>query len=254
MQITYDKTFSRHLGRDMEFKRYGHSGKPMIVFPTSGGRFYEFEDFGMIDAMAHLIDAGLIQVFTPDSVDAESWDNQSLEPEERALRHNQYDLYIVEELVPLIRQWTSWQGPLLAHGSSMGAFHALNFYLRHPDVFNGAIALSGLYDARFFVGEHFGYNVYINSPIDYLKDLSDSWYLEHYRKGDLILCCGQGDFEAESLRDTRKVADLLREKNIPAWVDIWGYEVAHDWPWWRYQLVYFLEILLEYQGILHTPN
>ncbi len=250
MQISYHKIYSHNLGRDMEFKSYGHSGKPMIVFPSSGGRFYEFEDFGMIGAIAHLIEAGLVRVFTPDSIDHESWDNHWIAPEDRAARHNQYDLFIVDELVPAIRTMTGWQEGFIAHGSSMGAFHTLNFYLRHPDVFDAGIALSGIYDGRFFVGEHFGFNVYVNSPVDYLRDLNDAHYLDRYRQGDLIICVGQGNFESESLRDTRMVADLLRAKNIPAWVDIWGYDIHHDWPFWRQQLPYFLEKLLEYQGRL----
>lgn len=250
MQISYQKIYSRNLNRDIEFKSYGHAGKPMIVFPSSGGRFYEFEDFKMIDAIAHLIDRGLVRVFTPDSVDSESWYNYGLPSEERAKRHNQYDLFIVDELVPLIKEQTGWYGGFIAHGSSMGAFHALNIYLRHPDVFDATIALSGIYDARFFVGEDFGYNVYINSPVDYLKNIDDPYYLDRYRNGDIIVCVGQGAFEVESIRDTRLIGDIFREKNIPAWVDFWGYEVAHDWPWWRVQIVYFLERLLEYRGMV----
>lgn len=250
MQISYQKIYSRNLNRDIEFKSYGHAGKPMIVFPSSGGRFYEFEDFKMIDAIAHLIDRGLVRVFTPDSIDSESWYNYGLPSEERAKRHNQYDLFIVDELVPLIKEQTGWYGGFISHGCSMGAFHALNIYLRHPDVFDATIALSGIYDARFFVGEDFGYNVYINSPVDYLKNIDDSYYLDRYRNGDIIVCVGQGAFEAESIRDTRLIGDIFREKNIPAWVDFWGYEVAHDWPWWRVQIVYFLERLLEYRGMV----
>lgn len=250
MQITYQKIYSHRLGRDIEFKSYGHSGKPMIVFPSSGGRFYEYEDFKMIDAIAHLIDGGFIRVYTPDSVDGESWYNHGISPDERGARHNQYDQFIIEELVPHIRYETGWSGGMLSHGCSMGAFHALNFYLRHPDVFDGTLALSGLYDARFFVGEHFGYNVYVNSPTDYMKNMNDPYYLDRYRQGDIILVVGQGDFEEEALRDTRIMADLFREKGIPAWVDIWGYEVAHDWVWWRQMVVYFLERLLEYRGAI----
>lgn len=241
MQTSYQTYYSHHLGREIEFKSYGHAGKPMIVFPSSGGRFYEYEDFKMIDAIAPLIEAGRIRVYTPDSVDAESWYNFSASAEDRANRHNQYDRFIVDELVPHIRYETGWQGGMLTHGCSMGAYHALNFYLRHPNIFDGTLALSGLYDARFFVGDHFGYNVYINSPTDYMNNMDDPWYLEHYRHGDIVLCVGQGDFEAESIRDTHLMADLFRQKGIDAWVDFWGYEVAHDWPWWRQQAPYFLD-------------
>ncbi len=241
MQIEYKKFYSSNLGREMEFKVYGHSGKPMIVFPSSGGRFYEYEDFKMIDACSYFINEGLIRVYSPDSIDNETWLNKSSHPSDIANHHQAYDNYIVQELVPFIQTHNNYYGKMIATGCSMGAYHSANFYFRHPDVFDTVIALSGIYNARFFVGENLGdFNVYINSPIDYLKNLNDQYYLDAYKHGNIIICTGQGAYEEESIRDTKALEQILREKNVPAWIDYWGYDADHDWPWWRIQMPYFL--------------
>jgi len=241
MQVDYHQFYSSRLGRYMEFKSYGHAGKPMIVFPSSGGRFYEYEDFKMIEAIAPFIENGLIRVYTPDSIDAETWLSKFGWPGDRARHHNAYDAYIIEELVPFIRHHANWKGGMIATGCSMGGYHSVNFYFRHPDVFDTVIALSGIYDARFFVGENIGdYDVYINSPVDYLKNMQDTHYLEAYRRGNIIICTGLGLWEEDTIRDTRAMEEILKAKSIPAWIDYWGYDVDHDWPWWRVQMPHFL--------------
>lgn len=246
MKREYFHFTSAALQRDMAFLAYGHSGKPLLVFPSSGGRFYEYEDFQMIEAIRPLIEEGRLRVYTPDSIDAESWLHPWADPRERVRRHEAYERYVMEELLPFIRFHSGHTGGIMVTGCSMGGYHSANFYFRHPDAFDSLIALSGIYDARFFVGEsmHFG-EVYFHSPVDYLKNLSDPFYLEHYRRGRIILCTGQGAWEEDSLRDTRAMEAILREKNIPAWVDYWGEDVHHDWPWWRRQMVYFLHRLKE---------
>ena len=35
-------------------------------------------------------------------------------------------------------------------------------------------------------------------------------------------------------------ASLLAEKGIPHDLDMWGFDSAHDWPWWRKQLAHHL--------------
>ena len=244
---TMVRTFhSVKLDRDIPFKRYGHAGKPMIVFPTADGRFHEFEDFGMIEACRPFIENGVIRVYAIDSIDRETWLNVQADPVERARIHNAYDACIVDELVPAIKRQEPWSEGFLTAGCDMGAFHAANFFFKHPDVFDTLIALSGYYDTRAFVGDRLGeFDIYVNSPIDYLKHLSDPWYLERYRTNSIVLCTGQGEQEARSIRDTRQLESILRDKGIPAWVDYWGYDVNHDWSWWRLQIAYFLGTLIE---------
>lgn len=243
MNIEYFKFWSDSLGQDVEIKTYGQAGKPVLVFPCQGGRFYEFEDFHMLDAVGWLIEAGRYRFYTVDSLDNQSWVNFSIHPADRALRHAAYDRYLSAEAAPFIRQHSGWQGGLAAYGSSMGAYHAANLYLRHPEQFDLAISLSGLYQLSLFIGDYCDETVYMHTPLYYLPDLADPWYLERYQQGRIVLCCGQGAWEEPMLSDTRALGKILADKGIPHWLDIWGYDVNHDWPWWRKMLPYFLEKL-----------
>jgi len=244
MNIEYHEFYSEKLNRNMPFKTYGHAGKPIIVFPSSGGRFYEYEDFGMIEACQRFIEAGYVRFYTVDSVDSESWLNKGAWPGDMARRHNAFDSYIIDEFIPFVRDHSGWQGPMVTTGCSMGAYHSTNFYFRHPDVFDTLIALSGIYDARFFVGENTSdTDVYLNSPVDYLRNIENEEYLHLYRNGNIIICTGLGKWEEDTIRDTRAMEEILKSKDIPAWIDYWGKDVDHDWPWWRVQMPYFLKEL-----------
>ncbi len=239
MKKEYHRWFSPSLGKDMELNVYGHAGKPIIVFPSSGGTYFEFEDFGMVGAVESFINEGRIMLFTVGSVDKESWMNESVSCAERAHRHNAYDAYIIHEVVPFVHN-ISGRADLGCTGCSLGGYHAMNFYLRHPDVFNTVIALSGCYQLTYFVGDYCDENVYFNSPLLYLPNCNDSWFIDRYRQGQIIACTGQGAWEDEMKHDTAILARIFHEKNIPAWCDFWGEDVNHDWPWWRKQLPYFL--------------
>lgn len=128
-------------------------------------------------------------------------------------------------------------------GCSMGAFHAVNFFLKHPNVFAGSVALSGLYRLdrpEFGLSASDLGGVYHNSPLTYLPGLHDPWYLDRYRQGTLIVCVGLGAWEEDCLADTRNLETCLRDKSVPARIDYWGADVNHDWPWWYRQMNYFL--------------
>ncbi len=240
MNIEYRRAFSRHLGQDMELKMYGHAGKPVIVFPCQGGRFFEYEDFGMVEACRPFIEKGAITLFTVDSVDHQSWLNEALSPADRARRHNDYDRYIVEEVAPFARAMRPEASGFLATGCSMGAYHSANFFFRHPNVFDAVVALSGLYALNLFLGDYMDENVYFHVPLAYLPNLSDPWYLDRYRRNQIVLCVGQGAWEEPMIRDTRALGKTLAALGVPAWIDFWGHDVCHDWPWWRRQIPYFL--------------
>ncbi len=230
--------WSGELGREMHFNVYGHAGKPVIVFPSSGGNQNEYANFGMI------------KFYTPDSYDSQSWLATWKSGHDMAQAHDAYDRYIVNELVPLIRHESQWNEAMVATGCSMGAYHTINFALRHPDLFNIAIALSGVYDARFFTNEFHGDPaVYFNSPIDYLWNQHDSWFLDHYRQNHYIVAVGQGAWEEQHVADTRRLEEAFNGKSILGWFDYWGHDMAHDWPLWRQQMPYFLG-KLEEQGII----
>ena len=229
----------------MEFKVYGHAGKPVLVFPAQGGRFFEYEDFGMIAAVSWFIEQGHFQSYTVDSVDKQSWANWDAHPAHRARRHEDYDHYITQEMVPFIRSRAGAETMLLATGCSMGGYHSANFFFRHPDLFDSVVSLSGLFQLNLFVGDYMDDLVYFNAPLAYLPNLDDPWFLERYRSSKIVICAGQGAWEERMLVDIHGLREILNEKKIPAWIDLWGFDVAHDWPWWRKQMPYFLSKLLE---------
>lgn len=244
MHTEFLQHYSGQLNREMPLNRYGHAGLPVVVFPSSGGTHNEYFDFGMIEACADFIEAGKVQFFTLASVDSDSWLCDWKAGHDRALMHTSYEHYVIQEAVPFIKHLTQWEGPFMTTGCSMGAYHALNFYLQHPDVFSHVIALSGVYDARFFVGDYGSDElIYRNSPSDYIWNQNDGWFIDHYRQGKIIVCTGLGAWEHDGLPSFYSLKEAFEQKNIPAWFDEWGHDVAHDWPWWRQQMPYFLEHL-----------
>ncbi len=234
---------SPRLGQSMHVNVYGDRGQPVLIFPSQEGRYCEYEDFGMVEACRPFIEAGSLHLVCVDSVDGQSWVHPSLPASLKARRHLDYESYILQEVVPWIRARVGPDATLLASGCSMGAYHAANFYFRHPDVFDSVIALSGIYDLSLFIGDAMDAEIYLQTPLAYLPSLRDPWYLERYRRGRIVLCVGQGDWEEPMLPQTRRMADILKDLDVPAWIDVWGHDVAHDWPWWRLQMPYFLEQL-----------
>ncbi len=233
---------SQALDHEMWLKVYGHDGRPVVAFPSQDGRYWDWEGWGMVDAVGGLIEAGRLRLIAVDSIDGQSWTNTGTPPGDRALRHEAYDRYLTTELMPFVttltgadRAWTT--------GASMGAFHAVNVAFRHPDLFDGLVAMSGLYRLRHFIGDYVDDTVYFNSPLHYLPGLDDPWYLSRLRQAKLAIVVGQGAWEEEMLEDTRELEAILRAKEIPAIVDYWGHDVDHDWPWWRVMLPHYLERL-----------
>jgi len=244
MHIEEHSWHSAALGRDMALKVYGHWGAPFIVFPCSRGRYFDYEGLGMIAAIAPFIDGGRIKLFCVDSIDSDSWYDFAVPPERRNARHEDYDRYVTTEVVPFVRAHCRQPDVRpMTNGCSMGAYHALNFFFKHPDLFQGTIALSGLYRLdrpEFGLGGNDLPAVYFNSPLTYLANLADARMLDQYARRTIVVCAGQGAWDEEALADTRHLEAICREKGIPAWIDIWGQDVNHDWPWWYKQMNYFL--------------
>jgi esterase/lipase superfamily enzyme len=235
--------YSRAIGRDMELLLYGHAGQPILAFPSQDGRFWDWEGFGMIDAVADLLEAGRVTIATIDSIDGESWTNEQLQPTDRARRHEAYERYVLDEVVPMLCGATS-RDTVWASGVSMGAFHAANLFFRRPDVIDGLIAISGVYQTRLFVGDAEGDEIYFNSPLAYLPGLDDPWYLERYRRSRIAFVAGQGSWEDEAIADTRGLEEVLVGKGIDATFDYWGHDVEHHWRWWGPMLRHHLGQML----------
>ena len=244
MQIEYIREYSPILDREVEFKRYGYSGKPVLVFPSQDGDCNQYESFGMIDVLSDFIEQGRIQVFCVGSVDLESWSDLNGNPRYRIEMQEKWFEHICYEMVPRI-QYISWRSDIIVTGCSMGGAHAGILFFRRPDLFDTLISLSGEFDARMFFGNYMDDLVYNNSVVDFLRDMPwDHPYLDLYRQKNIIICIGQGAWEGELLPSNRELDRILCEKQVPAWFDYWGFDVAHGWPWWRIQIRYFMEHIL----------
>ena len=236
MRRQYHKWFSPRLGRDMELLVFGHGGLPAVVFPTSQGRFYEFEDRGMVGSITNKIDAGEVQLFCVDSVDAESWYNRNVPPRWRIARHVQYDEYIIHEVVPLVKQ-LNWSPKVAAIGCSFGGFHAVTMALRHPDVFTAFLSMSGAFDMDSFLDGYYDQDVYFNQPTHFLQQMSDPWFLDRYRHNTYILATGEHD---QCWDQNERLARIFRDKGLPIRLDVWGDNARHDWPWWQRMMQTYL--------------
>lgn len=242
MYTEYHSWHSPVIGHEMRLKLYGHYGRPLLVFPCAGGSVNEFEDFGMLDVVKDQVEAGKVKIFCIDSLDNESFLKKDGNMGDNVFRHEAYNSYVINEVVPFIRNSCKSDVKIALTGNSMGAYHSVNFLLRHPDIFDACIALGGVYTLKRIVGDYWDNNVYYNSPLDYLPGLTDNCFLDHIRKTKIIICTGQGPWEYPE--DTKKIKEIFEQKNIPAWVDLWGFDVDHDWPWWKIMMRYFLPHIL----------
>ncbi|HKE66753.1 MAG TPA: alpha/beta hydrolase-fold protein [Micromonosporaceae bacterium] len=222
-----------------EVIRYGHWGRPVLVFPSEQGHAGDFASNGMIDAVQPLVDDGRVKFYCVGSYDAESWSASDLPLEERARQHGRYEAWVLDQVVPWIVEDCGGEAEIATLGASMGAFHALNFALRRADLFPRALCLSGNYDPTSWRGwGERGDALYFNNPIwyvDHLHGVNLDWLRERV---SVLLVCGQGQWEdtTGALESTRRMAKMLTEKGISCELDLWGTDTPHDWPSWRAQL------------------
>ena len=244
MKIEYRKHYSHHLGRDMEYKVYGHAGKPVMFIPCQAGRFWDFESFKMIDYWAKWIEAGQCIVYSVDTIDNEAWAAKGGDCRWRIQNHENWFNYICNEMVPIIKA-ENWNQGIMTFGASMGAMHAANLYYRRPDLFDSCFAISGLYDNKEFFGDYCDDLVYNNCPVFYLPNMpEDHFYMDMYRNQKSIVVIGQGAWEEALLPSTRQLDTICRQKGIPTRFEYWGFDVNHDWPWWHKMVPTYLPWLL----------
>lgn len=249
METYYDRLYSPAMGREMEIKRYGHAGRPVLFIPCQDGRFYDFENFHMTDVWSPWLESGQAMVFSIDTADRESWSDKGGNPYDRIRRYEQWISYITQDVVPYIRETANylngWEGfpGIIVFGCSLGATHAVNLFYRFPDLFDGLLALSGIYTADYGFDGYMDEVVYRNSPVDYLAGMpADHPYIERYNRNRGIIVVGQGPWEVPET--TFRLRDILAAKGIHTWVDIWGFDCAHDWDWWYRQVAYHVPHLL----------
>jgi esterase/lipase superfamily enzyme len=201
---------------------FGHWGRSVLVFPSQQRTRYEWEEHGMVGAIAELVDAGRVKLYCVDSWDSATWSDEWLSREERARRHESYERWVMEHV----------EGEdVIAAGVSLGAYHAANIALRHPNRFPLALCFSGIYDISGLGWGERGDAVYFNNPVDYAADLGGS-------DASLLLVAGRGMWEdtTGALEQTLRFAELLAARGVRHELDVWGEEAPHDWPAWRAQL------------------
>ncbi len=224
MQREYAREYSHALGRDMELLHFGSGGRTLLVFPTSMGRFYQWEDFGLVSAISVWIESGAIQLVCVDSVDGESWYAKDRPPAERVERHLQYERYLLDEVLSRIHD-----APV-ACGTSFGALHAVLLAARHPGRIGGFIGLSGAYNTASWLDGFNSDDTYYTNLLSFLPGLTDEAYLGPLRAmNPKVIATGAED---ANVADSVKVGELFRAKGVDVWLDIWA-GWAHDWPYWK---------------------
>lgn len=213
---------------------FGDRGLPLILFPTSMGTYYENKDRGMIDAAGWFIDNGIVKIYCPDSIDAESWYNKDVGPAIRAYNHTCYDNLILNEIAEKAVQETGVRRVAVA-GCSFGGYHAANFAFRHPGRVSHLFSMSGAFDIRTRTAGYFDDNVYFNNPVDYLPDDNDP----HLWEMGIVLGTAENDI---CRVQNEQLSKLLTGKGIPHWLDIRP-DAIHDWPVWREMLPHYLSLM-----------
>ncbi|GAC1351867.1 MAG: esterase family protein [Polyangiales bacterium] len=232
---------SPHLDLEMPIVRYGRWGRALLLFPTAQADYLENERFYLIKALEPHVFAGKIQIWSIDSINQHAWMNKSVPVSESARRQNLYSLYVEEEVVPHIRRCLSNPSARIGtSGASFGAFYAANSFFRRPDLFDTLVAMSGFYDlAPDYLHGYRDDNVYYNNPMWFLRGLHHHETLATLRHHSQIhILTGRGAHEAPWASE--RFAALLRERGIPHNFDVWGHDVAHDWPWWRKMLDHYV--------------
>ncbi|HTR32114.1 MAG TPA: alpha/beta hydrolase-fold protein [Puia sp.] len=242
MNREYHKWYSPSLQRDMELLIFGHAGDPVLFFPTRTARFYDYEDWQVVDALRRKIVSGDIQIYCLDSVDKESFYAKQLDPAERILRHLQYEKYVLTEVLPLVQQKNPHPTVVTA-GCSLGAWHAVNLAFKYPHLFHKVVGLSGRYDLT-ITFEHFDdlfeghrdQNIYFNMPSQYIPFLHDDVIIRQLRNLEIIFVVGEKDI---FLENNLALSNALWSKNIWNALHLWDGE-SHKARYWRHMVQLYL--------------
>jgi esterase/lipase superfamily enzyme len=223
---------SPSLGKDMTIRVYGNKGTPIIGLPTRGKKSDQWERRGMVEAINDQLANGYNQLFCVDAVDEESFLNEKVEPPKQLMRQQQFDSYIMEEVIPYIQQRNSI-GYMMVAGVDLGGYHAVNLALKHPREFNKAIGISGVYDVRSFFGEFYSDTLYYNNPIDFVPNLNKQPLLNEVRNVDFRLVSYAND---ERKASARQLGNIFRSKFIEHQLDVWDTPSTEEWDVWKKML------------------
>lgn len=228
MRREHHRWHAHELGREMDLIEYGHAGWPMIVFPTSMGSVFEYEDRGMVHALADKLEWGALRLFAVGTVDGESFYARDRPPRARLDRYLAWERYLLSDVVNLVKH-VSGSPTMGLTGCSFGAYHAFTMALRHPDVFTSCIPMGGRFDISAFLDGYSDLDAYLLNPPRFLPGLSDDWFLSRLRQNKWVLVTGEHDI---CRGDMEHAAHLLALKQIPHALHVWQHGSLHDWPEW----------------------
>ena len=234
MKEQYHRWYSPNLNTDVEMLVFGDRGYPVILFPTSKGRYYQNKDEGLIDSVRWFIDEGLVKIYCPDTFDWLTWYNKGIPPADRARNYDWYDKMLYNELAPWAMHETGTNKVALA-GCSFGGYHAANFALKHPDRAGHLFSMSGAFDMRQFMNGYYDNNLYYNNPVDFLPGSNNGalWQM------NIILGTADRDI---CLNDNIRLSNIMKQKHINHWLDVRP-NATHDWPVWKQMFPHYLSTI-----------
>jgi esterase/lipase superfamily enzyme len=239
MERNITSWWSPALQKEMPVAVYGHYGFALLLVPTAAADFLEYERFQLIESLRPFIEAGKLKIFSIDSINNDSWMNYGAHPQHKTYMQKQWNDYVYDEVIPFIKNNSSWDTPVITCGASFGALHSANLFFKRPDIINGCIAMSGVYDLTEYTRGHYDEDIYFNSPMHYIPNLHDHAILEQIRSSHHIhLFSGSGEYEDPD--SARRFARILYDKGISYELDIWGNEWRHDWNTWRAMLPHYV--------------
>jgi esterase/lipase superfamily enzyme len=231
---------SENLQKEMNIAIYGHYGFAMMLFPSTTDDFLENEENGLIESIKPFINKGKCTVFSLPGVHFESWLDETKSDLEKSERHYQYNQFIVEEVLPFIFGVCGGPIPIITCGAAIGAFHAANHYFRRPDIFYGVVSMCGTFNIEHFSKGFFNDNCYFNSPVHYLPNLTDEYWLSFLKsKHHVYLLTGTGDREQPN--NLAHITEILNMKGIPHNAEFWGEEWGHNPKTWSAMLYHLLD-------------
>ena len=246
------KDFTLHrdgVDGDFDVTLYGTAGRPVIVFPEGDSSCSSWEDGGMIDALAGLIDAGRVRLFCVDSADGSGWYAGYAPTEYRLASLGGYFDLVENELCQLVREEAPGAGAPIVAGAGLGALNATIAVLRKPSLYGGLLALSGTFDAAWVVGDARSDGWRAFSPVDLVRGLGDSPLLVEALSGkQLAFVCGTGAGE-EGGETQRTLQGELAAAGVGATFEYWGADVDHSWGWWQEEARQLLPCLLDEGGL-----
>ena len=231
--------YSPSLGMDMPVVSYGHAGHPLLLYPTAQADFLENERFFLIKAIEPYIFQGRVRVYSIDSINRHAWMNEDLHPLEKARRQRLFSRYVEDEVAAYIKRVSGEHWRIATCGASFGAFHAANQFFRRPDLFDTLIGMSGFYDLEpGYTEGHMNDDIYFNNPVSFVANLGGEALDRLRRECQIHIITGRGAYEAP--HRSEQLSALLHQKEIGHNLDMWGFDVNHDWPWWRRMLGHYV--------------